>query len=281
MIIKQVDLYKELNREKLNGSKGLLTMYLPDNYSEINEERKRPAILIMPGGGYILVSPGEAEPIAMRYLARGFAVFILDYAVAPAKYPTAFLEAAMAMIYIREYAEIFNVHKEKIAALGFSAGGHLCGCLATLFGEDVIKEAFGEKSSMAKPNAAILSYPVITSKEKGHQGSFENLCGDDEELKKYLSLEDRVTPQSVPAFIWHTYEDGAVPVYNCLAMAQSYEKNRVPFSLHIFEKGQHGLSTADGESHRTDELPAVSTNLTRWIDMSIDWLEDRGIKTAD
>ena len=279
--ISKIDLYSVFRKEKSEYNKGTLTCYLPDNYTEINEKRKHPAILIIPGGGYGFVSPREAEPIALRYLANGFVAFVLDYSVAPAKYPAAFLEAAMAMIYIRENEENYYIDKEKIAALGFSAGGHLCGCLAILFNEDIVKAGFGKMSDMVRPDAVILSYPVITSKEKAHMGSFDNLCGDDMELRQYLSLEDRVGADSVPAFIWHTYEDAAVPVYNSLALAQAYEKNGVTFSLHIFEKGNHGLSTADSASYRTDNLPDVSTGLPGWIDMSIEWLADRGIKTAD
>ena len=281
MKVKSVDLYSEFDKKRPENAKGTLTCYIPYRTEEINEDRALPAVLIIPGGGYMMVSDREAEPIALRYLAKGFAVFILDYAVAPCKFPTALSEAAMAMLYIRDNAKSLSVDKRKVSALGFSAGGHLCGCLGNLFDHEVISDAFKGREMEVRPDAVILSYPVITSGEKAHQGSFDNLCREDNELRSKLSLEKCVKKTSSPAFIWHTFEDPAVPVKNSLLLALAYEDKGVEFSLHIFEKGGHGLSTADCAAYRTDNLPKVSTGLEKWIDMSIDWLKDRGIKIED
>lgn len=186
----------------------------------------------------------------------------------------------MAMLYLRNNAKSLSI-TERIAALGFSAGGHLCGCLATLFEAAEIRGALDDSSGDIRPDAVILSYPVITSGEKSHAGSFNNLCGEDEELRHKLSLENCVTENSPPAFIWHTFSDQSVPVQNSLLLASAYAEKKVPFSLHIYEKGDHGLSTADWGAYRAGNLPDISTGITNWIDMSVDWLADRGICIDD
>lgn len=280
MDIKTVDLYKEHNRSRPDGAKGLLQCYLPFSTKEIGSARSYPAILIIPGGGYEYVSQREAEPVALRFIAKGFAAFVLEYSVAPFRYPTAFIEAAMAMLYLRDNAKSLSI-SNKIAVMGFSAGGHLCGCLATLFDAAEISGALGNRKNDVRPDAVILSYPVITSGKRSHAGSFHNLCGEDEELKRRLSLENCVSENSSPAFIWHTASDKSVPVQNSLLLASAYAEKGVPFSLHVFEKGNHGLSTADWGAYSTGNLPDISEGLTCWIDISAEWLADRGIVIED
>jgi len=281
MKIKNIDLYKEFERPRTGAEQGLLTCYLPDVFPEVNCDRKYPAILIIPGGGYAFVSPREAEPIALQYAALGFVPFILNYSVSPFKYPTALIEAAMAMIYIKENGKELNIDQNKTAAVGFSAGGHLCGCLATMADDEIIMQELGTHHISARPDAVVLSYPVITSIGKSHVGSFDNLCGDNQELRRKMSLETRVSKESSPAFIWHTYNDAAVPVQNSILMASAYEAAEVDFSLHIFQNGPHGVSTADWASYHTNNLPDVSKGLKDWIKMSADWLNERGIKVED
>lgn len=281
MEIKTVDLYEAYKKSRPDNAKGMLQCYLPFLTGETGSNRAYPAILILPGGGYELVSQREAEPVALRYIAKGYAAFVLEYSVSPCRYPTAFVEAAMAMLYLRDNAQGLSIDANKIAALGFSAGGHLCGCLATLFDAAEIRSELGNRSEDIRPDAVVLSYPVITSGINSHKGSLDNLCGEDEELKQRLSLEYRVTENSSPAFIWHTFSDQSVPVQNSLLLASAYAERQVPFSLHIFEKGNHGLSTADWGAYRTDNLPDISKGLTSWIDMSAQWLADRGIVIDD
>jgi acetyl esterase/lipase len=281
MYIKTVDLYKEHNKKRSDNAKGILQCYLPFSTSEIGGTRKYPAILIIPGGGYEFVSQREAEPVALRYIAKGFAAFVLEYSVAPYRYPTAFMEAAIAMLYLRSNAQSLSIGANRIAAMGFSAGGHLCGCLATLFDAPEIRDELGGRTGYVRPDAVILSYPVVTSGRNSHAGSFDNLCGEDEDLKRRLSLENCVSKNSPPAFIWHSFSDQSVPVQNSLLLASAYAEKGVPFSLHIFEKGNHGLSTADWGAYRADDLPDISSGLTGWVDMSADWLADRRIIIED
>lgn len=281
MEIKSIDLYMEFDKVRPDKANGMLRCYLPQTMKEVNDRRAYPAILILPGGGYRHLSPREAEPVALRYLAKGFVAFVLEYSVAPCRYPTAFLEAAMAMRCLRENAQSLSIDASKIAGLGFSAGGHLCGCLATMSDAAEITAVLGGDVHDYKPDAVILAYPVVTAGHKSHAAAFDNLCGSDDALKQRLSLENCVTCDSSPAFIWHTYKDQSVSVYNSLVLAMAYEENGASCSLHIFEKGIHGLSTADWGAYPTGSLPDVSTGLTRWIDMSVDWLADRDIRVKD
>ncbi len=281
MLHRTIDLYEYFGLTRPAGGKGILTCFSPETPMSMRAKRRSPAILILPGGGYAFVSDREAEPVALRYMAKGFCAFILDYSVAPLRYPAQLIEAAMAMAYIRLKAETFHVAPNKVAALGFSAGGHLCGCLATIFDDVPVLTALKENAALVRPDAVVLAYPVITSGEKAHAGSFVNLCGEDEALKKRMSLETRVTENTVPAFLWHTFSDASVPVKNSLVLAMAYEEKGVPFALHIFETGKHGLSTADSAVYALNEIPEVSAGVMRWVDMSVKWLFERGLTAED
>lgn len=245
-----------------------LTTYVLDDPLEIN--RKRGAVLICPGGGYAFCSAREAEPIALNFNAAGYHAFVLDYSVAPHVFPDALCEASDSMRIIREHAEEWNVDKDKIAVCGFSAGGHLAASLATLWNTE---KAVKCDDKMNKPNAAILCYPVLTSGEKAHRGSFENLLGenkDNKEMLEYLSLEKRVSKDTPPTFLWHTYTDDGVPVENSLMFADALRKNDVPFEMHIYPKGGHGLSLANKEVCTRETIrPHVGT----WAKLVCEWLD--------
>lgn len=279
MNIEIIDLYENFKLERKKGYKGYLKCFIKDEARHYDQSYIYPAMLILPGGGYCFVSPREGDPIALQYSACGFQTFVLDYTVATVQhYPVQLQEAAMAMVFIRENAEHFNLSKDMVCAAGFSAGGHLCACLANLFDDPTITGIFPECSHLIRPDAVILSYPVITSQKKTHGGSFDALCGDDRNLKNHLSLEHRVKRNTSPAFIWHTYNDGIVPVYNSLAYALACEKNDVPFALHIFEKGNHGLATAREDTNSQEAMMKSSTGVDKWLSLSVDWLKDRNIR---
>lgn len=268
-----IDLYNYFKIEKPEGAKGVLTAYCLDNNVEIGVKRPRSAMLILPGGGYEFVSFRENEPIAMAFLRRGISAFVLDYTVAPASgYPTQIREAGMAMIYIRENAKKYHIDPETVGAIGFSAGGHLCGCLGNLFNDENLLSL--PNCDFVRPTAVILSYPVTVyadaNEKMTHVGSFYNVSGGIKEIAEYLSLENHVTSNSSPAFLWHTYEDASVPLHGTLVLAQKYYECKVPFELHVYEKGGHGLSTA------TEEVNSVNVRVSAWINVAIDWLKERG-----
>jgi acetyl esterase/lipase len=283
MIVEKIDLYQYFNLKRCANEQGYLTAMCISMSNEININRKYPAMLIIPGGGYEMVSDREGEPVALEFINKSFNTFILNYSVTPNSYPVQLLEAAMAMIYIRENSKKYNIDNKKVSAIGFSAGGHLCGCLATIFDDKNILNIFGaERSEFVRPDAVILSYPVITSdKNLSHVGSIENVSGGNESLKNYLSLENRVTENSSPAFIWHTMEDNAVPVENSIFYAKKCREKKVPFELHIFEKGSHGLSVCNEKCDEKSIIDQVRNNTEKWVELSINWLEIRKINITE
>ena len=274
MITEKVDLYAYFDKTRPENGAGYLTVYAYDK-TEGKPDRVRPAMLVIGGGGYAYVSQREKDCIAYTYLAKGYVSFVLEYSVAPVKYPAQLNEGLMAMAYIRENAEKFGVDVNHVAAIGFSAGGHLCAMLATLSDSADAKKFMGDKVSLTRPDAVVLSYPVISSVNKAHSSSFDNLCGDDEKLKSELSLENRVTENSSPAFIWSTVTDNCVPCENSIYYALACKRCGVPFELHVFAEGQHGLSLA------TEEVFTVNKPVQKWVKLSLTWLKGRGFEIID
>lgn len=272
MVCERIDLYDYFNVARPVGGNGYLNTYVQDKSSFV-EGRIRPAMLVIPGGGYTHLSDREKEQVALSFMAKGFNAFTLEYSVAEeVSFPYQLIEGSMAMAYIRENAKAHNSDPAHVSAIGFSAGGHLTAMLATLFDQDVVKEFLKEKASLVRPDAVVLSYPVITSNEFAHKGSLERISGGNPELNEFLSLEKRVSSKCPPAFIWHTLEDSAVPCENSLLMASAYKKAGVPFELHLFQYGDHGLSLATEETN--SPLPYVA----RWHGMVMEWLLSRGFK---
>lgn len=270
MKIDRVDLYKYFGVEKPKGANGILNSYIIEPCEEMGLNRLRPAMIVTGGGAYYGISDREKEPIALHFLAKGFDAFVLEYSVYPLSYPHSLMEGFMAIAYIRENADNLGIDKEHIAVAGFSAGGHLAGMLATLFEEDCVKKALGERAKICRPDAVVLAYPVITSGEFEQTDSIFSLSGGDKKLAEQLALEKRVNEKSAPAFIWATTEDKIVPVENSFLMATAYRKHNVPFELHIFEKGEHGLSLA------TKETQKESDSVKAWLTLCEVWLKNRG-----
>lgn len=258
-----------------------LITYIQDHYQEIKIE-SRPLVLICPGGAYAYTSPREGEAFAMQFLAMGYHAAVLKYSCAPAVFPTSLTELASAMLLIRQNAEEWHVDPDKIIVLGCSAGGHLAASLATLWDEDFLAEALKlEKSNhkLLKPDGLILCYPVITSGEFAHRGSFENLLGEREkELGGELSLEARVSEKVPPVFIWHTYTDGSVPVENSLLFVNALRKAGVSTEFHMYPCGGHGLGLANRLT-RAGDGSAVQEECTSWIPLVRTWMESRFIKS--
>lgn len=268
--VKLREFYPALSAE---GGEPILKTYCRDVSREIDLDRRFPAMLICPGGGYAFVSDREAEPMALDYLSAGFNAFVLTYSVAPARYPSALLQAAAAMDYIRKNADRYHVYPEKISISGFSAGGHLAGSLACFWNEKFIADTLETASENLRPNAAVLSYPVITGGEKAHRGSFDNLCGSDKALVQKMSLETAVTKNTPPTFLWHTATDGCVPVENSLLMASALRENGIPFELHIFAEGSHGLSTCTYQSAGPKSPNMINPEAAKWFDLSVTFLK--------
>ncbi len=227
----------------------------------------RGAVLVCPGGGYANRAPHEAAPIAKSYNAAGFHAFVVQYRVAPNRHPAPLLDVTRALRLIRRNATTWHVKPDKIAVCGFSAGGHLTGSIGVHYGLPDVNTGDALDTISCRPDALILSYAVLSSGCRRHVGSFQNLLGPeaDPELIALMSLENQVTENTPPSFLWHTADDPVVPVANSLGFAEALDAHGVPFELHIYPHGVHGLGLAPGDSH-------VAT----WMDLSIAWLSGMG-----
>ena len=223
------------------------------------------AVIIIPGGGYGHWATHEGEKFAQRFNKNGIHAFVLYYHVAPARYPLPQCDAGRAMRLVRSRAQQFGINPQKLALCGCSAGGHLAASIAAMPDSPDFTDEQLEIS--CRPDALILCYPVISFGEFRNDPSYRNLLGEDpsEELTEKLSLENAVSKDTPPTFMWHTFEDTAVPVENSLFFAQMLSTHKIPFELHVFPHGVHGLGIPD-------DMPEVAV----WFDLCVMWLKKMG-----
>lgn len=229
------------------------------------DDTVRPAMVIYPGGGYALYGETEQHPIAQFYYENGYNAFICYYRFAPYRHPAPLLDAQRAVKLVRYRAAEWHIDPARVFTVGFSAGGHLCGCVATL--PDACTVLGDEVDGMnARPTGAILSYPVISAGEYAHSGSFNNLLGDRrEELQHTLSLERCVGEDTCPCFVWHTTIDSVVPVKNSLLFTEALVKQGIYCELHLFPEGDHGKGLAE-------DFPGTC----QWTGLTLDWMNRIG-----
>ena len=209
--------------------------------------------MVVPGGGYSMVSPTEGELVAKEYYRKGYNAFVVTYTTNLLKRSPLRMQPlkdlSKAVMFVRKRAEQFNIDPTKVTICGFSAGGHLCGSLAVHHdAKELVLD--GEYEGINnRPDAVILSYPVITSGEYGHKDSFISLFGSNatQEELDYMSLEKHVTKETPPTFIWHTATDELVPVENSYLFANACKEQGIAFEHHVFGNGKHGLSLANEE----------------------------------
>lgn len=230
---------------------------------------QRPTVMVCPGGGYRRLAPHEGAAIAKFLVGKGFNAAVCYYRVPPKHNLEPLYDATRGIRYIRKIASTEKrIHPQKIGIMGFSAGGHLSGTMAT-FGKEIASPiddfAIGVNAISARPDFAVLCYPVLSFLKKIHQGSVTTLLGEagakDDALLQRFSVPERVSAETCPTFLWHTATDPAVPVENSLMYAAACSENKVPYALHVFPEGRHGLGLAIGE-------PLVS----QWPDLLVEWL---------
>lgn len=267
----------EVHKFQVPGGEATITTYIKDVYSADQDSFSRPLIVIFPGGGYHHLSVREAEPIALKMLDMGMDAIVVRYSLSPVRFPAQLLEAAYAMKYVRDHAVEWDVNTDKIIVMGFSAGAHVAASIGTMWNDsildDYLEKELGCSHEYIKPNGMCLGYPVITSGEMGHRGSFENLLGD--EKKEYLekvSLEKQVTKDTPEAFIWHTFEDQTVPLENSLLFAEALRKCDIPFEYHVFPKGQHGLALGTAET-ASKGGKHYEPSVAPWVSLFGSWVE--------
>ncbi len=241
------------------GNNAYMTAYLLDSGLKFGQNSERPAIVINPGGGYIYLSPREAEPVALAYTSKGFNTFVLNYSLgydaegfAPLK------ELNQAIGIIREHAEQWNVDENKVAVCGFSAGGHLA--LA------------GGLLAQNKPNAMILGYPAVSLNDMPAIAKFLSGKGDDfsvEDLKPF-DLVPKVDSNTPPAFVFVTGDDKTCRK-GCIQLVSAMENHDVPVEFHLFGFGPHGYSLAN-EACADGSSQVIDTHVAKWLDLSAEWL---------
>ena len=232
----------------LAPNQATLTCYIQDHSPKMPNAAVRPAMLVVPGGGYQYCSDREAEPIALAYLAQGFNSFVLRYTVdSSTPIDKALQDGTAAMDYLRANASALAIDPQKIAAVGFSAGGHLVASLGTKLPKE------------QRPNALVLGYAATL-------GDMWLITG-----KKEPDLHTLVDDNTPPAFLFATQGDALVPVKNSLVFANALAEHGIPFAMHIFPTGAHGLSLATSCTSGND--PAMlNPTAAQWLPMSIDFL---------
>ena len=254
-----------------------LTLYIPETINggmyDHRKATRRPTVLVLPGGAYAMCSDREGEPVAEDFLVQGFNTAVLIYcAEAKQKHPQQLCAVAAALDLMAKHADEWLIDPDKIALCGFSAGGHLAAFYANAYARPEVKALID-----SRPVAAtVLGYPVITADATHtHHDSIRNLLGQlpetAEETVRY-SCDKLVTEQTPPAFIWSTATDAAVPIQNSLLYATACADHHVPFELHVFPDGFHGLATAD---QRANPLYSPTVQKTRhWVSLAGAWLHD-------
>jgi acetyl esterase/lipase len=232
----------------------------------------RTAVVVCPGGGYGGLAPHEGRDYALWLNQHGVAAFVLKYRLGSNGYrhPAMLHDAARAVRLVRANAAAWSVHPQRVGIMGSSAGGHLASTLLTHFdtGSPDAPDPVDRFSS--RPDFGILCYAVITLGQFTHQGSKRNLLGPTpvDDLVQSLSNELQVTPQTPPTFLWHTWEDQAVPVENSLQFAAALRRAGVHFDLHVYERGRHGIGLAD-------QPPFANPH--PWARDCLYWLRERGL----
>ena len=264
-------IYQKIELNEVGSKNSYATTYIWNTNHEL-PQKKRPTIVICPGGAYTFVSYREGEPVAFRFLSMGYNVVVLRYSVYPdATYPTALNELGRVVLTLREHSDEWLIDKEKIILMGFSAGGHLAGLFSCVWNRSQLAESLGCSSDMLKPNGLVLGYPVINSGKYAHEGTFNNLLGDRfDELVEQMSLENQITKDNPPTFLWHTLTDGIVPVENSVIFASALKENGISAELHIYSEGEHGLSLANEITAAYDSQ--ILPSCQGWVDLVHQWV---------
>ena len=237
-----------------------LDCYILNNGLKLGQELARPAVVICPGGGYVYLSPREAEPVALAYAAKGIHAFVLNYSLGwDIKGFTPLQEMDWAIGLIREHAEEWNVNPDKLLVCGFSAGGHLA-LASGLLGKE-------------KPNGMILGYPATNMSGAGNELMAMLMTGKQtpsEEEKAWLNPVAEITKNAPPLFMFTTGED-AMTRKMTLELAMAYEEQEILYEYHVFQKGPHGYSLAN-EACADGSSQVLNAHVAKWLDLSVEWI---------
>lgn len=287
-----------------------LTTYVLDDSPEMLRSGKRPAVIVLPGGAYLNCSDREGEPIALRFQAMGYHAFVLRYSVYSENrsdmafgqpgtepqpkpwlnHPAPMRDIARAMLEIRAHADEWLVDTDRIAICGFSAGAHNCAMYSVYWDKPVMREPFGVDSALLRPAACILCYTLsdyvfqeecaAKAQDPLARGLFD-LCNfafvgekrPSRETLEAISPARMVGPNTPPTFLWATAGDRLVPVQHSTLMATALADAGIPFELHVFEEGDHGLALADQSTASMPEQ--IDADAAQWMPLCGNWLRKR------
>ena len=294
MKTKKIQLYE--NRPDVT-----LTTYLIGDSPEMLNGKKRPAILVCPGGAYMFCSDREAEPIALRFMAMGYHAFVLRYSVynrgvmvdprgemppdPDGQYPNAMCDIGAAMLYIRDHSEAWLVDADRVFLSGFSAGAHNSAMYCTRWNSGLLSERFGRPASDFKPAGAVLGYGYYdwavlrdTDEDDMTRMMSESVdfayFGTKHPTKEQYEMASPalcVTRDTPPMFLWTTCGDNTLPSQQSMLMGCALAQAGIPYELHVFEKGDHGLALADQATAGFREQ--INGDVAGWIPMAQRWLE--------
>ncbi|MBO5939248.1 MAG: alpha/beta hydrolase [Clostridia bacterium] len=266
-----------MKHERIYLMEGNEDAYLDTYIADPIPSFTRKALLIIPGGGYgKICSEREGEPIAHAFMPYGYNAFVLHYTVGRKKpFPAQLIEATLAIKHIKDNAENYGIDPEQLFVVGFSAGGHLAASTGVLWKNDEVLKAVAMPYGETKPRGVMLIYPVISPKFQNHIKSFRNLWCTDTPTEEQLSaaaIEQHVDADSAPAFIMHTANDQVVDVRNALTVADAYAQAQIPFELHIYPDGPHGMALGN----RITECGTPKYNqsaIAEWVRLAANWAD--------
>lgn len=238
--------------------------------------KKRKAILVFPGGSYAeICSDREGEPIALAFMPYGFNAFVLHYSIGGEDrvYPLQLREVALAMKHIKDHADEYGIDPNELFIVGFSAGGHLAASSGVFWKRPEVTKGLDIPYGYNKPKGVMPIYPVINP--EGHRFSFSMLLGTPDSTKEeldYVSVDQHVDRDSSPAFIMHTFADRDVDVRNTLSLAKGYADAGVPFEMHIYPNGYHGVALANKITDMGN--PAYDDPIiAEWVRLAAAWTD--------
>lgn len=262
---------------RLNG-------YIWDGAPFSDSSRKRPCVIVCPGGGYTHLSPREGEPVALRFYTEGYSAFVLEYSVFRDEtewgcrplWPKPLEQLSFAVAYVRKNAAELGIDASDITVIGFSAGGHLAACLGTNYNRYEFCTKLGIGEGMNRPDRLILGYSCLSGlllKKDRRTRIAELLLGrqsvTDEELSGINAI-NFVSETTPPSFVFHTFGDESVPCEDSIAFARKLHSFSVPCELHVFSKGAHGFSLGNETTAASDEHILKSASM--WFELCLEWL---------
>lgn len=249
-------------------------LYVPETCRFVDPDIRRPAVVVVPGGGYSHLGEREMETIAMRFMAHGFNAFVVRYRFAPYRFPAPQQDVAAAMGYIRAHAAELHTDPDRIALIGFSAGGHLAGFLGVQWQNADLWAPLGLTPEDVKPNALVLSYGVLTYGEFAETSSYEYLTGStDPKVHEELSVVKHVSEKCPPTFLWAPFNDTVVPVENTLEMAMALSRYKIHTEVHIYPEGLHGAALCNEQCAGVINPQYDLPELQGWPELAVKFLK--------